>query len=473
MLESKNAAINLQAIFELSYQSYAKVTPTPIILLKCLTFASNRASTRSISVVTEARGVEVNHLTEPYQRSINSDEQQLYDHWLQLSQSETPTQLIDRFSKLLLEGSAYSDPTIQAIVQQLTRSSTANVEFKFVLNRCCYILVNRWLLQPRLQPAIPQFLSLFEPYLSAPTYSRSHSRQRELIRVFTQTEEFALLRRLGEMLHQEDTLQSRPLSSYIRRYPYLYEYHLLSDKSSDDQRRTVRQIQAQTQRQFELDLSQYITHRLVRSPHNQTPHVVKNPTLLSDRDLSLALRQFICKVDGLYTQRDLAQHFLTYSRQTSSFRVFKDDLFQYLTPAVSPDYGNRQFYDRLHTLLRNTLPQNDAQPPNEFLLLRTSSRLLNFLIVESSQQPNHFVFLDLIGNIGTTFAINLLLKIVLISHKVKPHLEKRFAILFHHYAAQTKQSEIGWLVESLETLNVALTTNFGSVNFHSNRVTLV
>lgn len=461
---------------------------------------------------TSVRSVtRVNSWTGLYNRPISLQEQQLYNHWLQISQVELPSCLIDRFRQLFVEGTDYVDSDIQLAVTYITASDRATVDFKFILNRCCYILINRWLLHPRFQGTILDLVDVFESQPSTPARSHSVNRLRELVKLFTRSDQYLTLRRLADMLRHETEAnqQSQPLGNYIRRYPYLYEHCLLAEDSSDEQRRSVRRIRLQAQHQFEVDLSQYITHRMIReqpqpntflpspslngngsvseterfaskidlspyvtfrSPASAPPdsplQVVKNPTLLSHQDLCTAMKQFTGKVDGQHTQRDLAQHFLAYSRQTQTYRVFKEDLYDYLTAAVAPEYGQRQFYNHLYSQLQETLPEKDAQLPNDFLLLRTCSRLLNFLVVESPQQPHHFVFLDLITNIGTTFAINLLLKIVLLCQKVKPHLERRFSILFNHYESYTKESGIGWLIEALEMLNVAFATNFGSVNFY-------
>jgi hypothetical protein len=84
-------------------------------------------------------------------------------------------------------------------------------------------------------------------------------------------------------------------------------------------------------------------------------------------------------------------------------------------------------------------------------------------VVESSHQPDHFIFVDLIANLGATPTIGLLLKIVLLCRKVKPYLEKRFSILFNHYESRIRDG-IPWLVESLENLNIALSVHFGSAD---------
>ncbi|GAC1469823.1 MAG: hypothetical protein NVS2B14_00980 [Chamaesiphon sp.] len=84
------------------------------------------------------------------------------------------------------------------------------------------------------------------------------------------------------------------------------------------------------------------------------------------------------------------------------------------------------------------------------------------MVVESEQQPNHFVFVDLITNLGASFTIGLLLKIVLVCRKVKPFLEKRFSILFNHYESNNRDG-VPWLEKSLENLNIALTIHFGNL----------
>jgi hypothetical protein len=83
--------------------------------------------------------------------------------------------------------------------------------------------------------------------------------------------------------------------------------------------------------------------------------------------------------------------------------------------------------------------------------------------VESPQRPEHLFFIDLISNMGPVRTTGLLLKIVLLSRQTKPHLEKRFSILFNHYESQTV-NDILWFVQSLENLNVALVVNFGDVD---------
>lgn len=414
--------------------------------------------------------------TQSDMRQPIAEEQQLYDHLLYCVQVESPPQMIERFQRLFLDGARYVDPQVWLALEKVAMNKRSEQDFKFVLNRCCHILINRWQLQPHLHGAIPDLVGLFEnPPDPTKVQSRGARRLRYLVQLFTETEQYLTLRRLSQVVSEtiEPTSNgSRVVGSLIQRYPYLYEHCLLSEDSSYEHQQTVKQIQSRVQRRIEWDLSQYVTYQVRRAQvlrnkstngEEKLIHPVKNPTLLSDRELGAALKQFVGKVQGSDTYRDVAQSFLTHSTHTSSYKDFKDDLYEYLTLSIDPAYGKRQFNDRLYTHLKNTLTHSDFQKPSEFLVVRTCSQLLNFLVVESPQRPNHFIFVDLITNLGTIFTTGLLLKIVLLCRKVKPYLEKRFAILFNHYESSTRDG-VPWLVSSLENLNVALSVHFGAVD---------
>jgi len=96
-------------------------------------------------------------------------------------------------------------------------------------------------------------------------------------------------------------------------------------------------------------------------------------------------------------------------------------------------------------------------------MLRTSSQLLNYLVVESSHQPEHYIFIDMISNMGVTQTVGMLLKVVLMCKKVKPYLEKRFSILFNHYESFTSEG-VPWLVKSLENIQLAFSVHFGKAD---------
>lgn len=414
--------------------------------------------------------------TDRYNRSSHPEEQLLYNHLIQQVQLEPPAKVMERFRTLFIDGAGYPDAEILTAVDTITRSPDAQEEFKYILNRCCHILINRWQTYPNRQVTIPEFVALFDEVTRQRAFSSRYTRRlSELVQQFTHTEQYSTLKRLAEVINPATTEtpedRTQPLRTLIPRYPYLYEHCLVSEDSSYEQQKTIQDLQNQRQRQFEIDLSQYVTHQVrearLRKAGSSRPLVessLKNPTLLSNRDLAMALKHYVGKVEGGKTYRDLAQSFLSHTSGTQSYKGFKDDLYEYLIPThIDSAYGRRQFNDRLYKQLQNTMAHSDSKQFSDFLMMRTCSQLLNYLVVESPQKPQHFVFVDMMSNLGPIPTTGLLLKIVLICSQIKPYLEKRFAILFNHYESSS-QDGVRWLVKGLENLNLALSTNYGKID---------
>ncbi|MDA0672696.1 MAG: hypothetical protein O3C67_03200 [Cyanobacteria bacterium] len=415
-----------------------------------------------------------------HSRSISLQEQALYDHWLGCANRETPEALIQRFRSLFIEGVAYPDREIVQILDDILASREIEQYFRYILNRCCHILINRWQGRPQFQACIPTLIDSFQG--SSPESQRvglSRSRQtrklREMVAQFTETEHYLTLRRLARVIDESSGgagAANRPLGTLIRRYPYLYEHCLVNEDSTQEHQQVVRRIQAEAQQKLEIDLSQYVTYRVRRARLNQQGPAaatalsrlrpLDNPTLLSDTELVASLKQFSSKVKGGHSYRDAAQSFLK-QHQSVLYGDFKAELYDYITATVDPSYGNRKFNIALADRLKNTYPDSDEQQLNDFLMVRTCSQLFNFLVVDSPRDPQHFLFLDLINNLGPTLTTGLLMKLVLICRKVKPYLERRFSILFSHYEAATRDS-VCWLVNVLENLNIALSLNFGTLD---------
>lgn len=397
-----------------------------------------------------------------YNRQTTVEEKKLYSHLYKCAEVESPDLLIERFRLLFIEGIEYYPSQVLRTLGKIVNSEFAQREFQFILNRSCYILINRWWQHPRLKSAIPELIALFETHPVRVAHSRTTQRLRELVRRFPQTEQYRALRHLAQLINQKHEQNSptgsKPLSTFLNRYPCLYEHCLLTHDSTYEQRQKVRLLRDQQQWQYEIDLSRYVTYQKL----DKNSLYVKNPTLLSDRQLNIALKQFTGKIDGDNSYRDLAEQFRTYSRLSPSYRAFKQEFYEYLTVAIDSKYTRGEFSQRLHKQLQNTLSQHDNAQLSEALLEATCKKMLNFMVVESSQNPKHYVFSDLTSNLGTTPTIGILMKIVLLCRQLKNYLEQRFSILFNHYETHANDT-INWLVESLENLNVALSTNFGKL----------
>ncbi|MEM7769382.1 MAG: hypothetical protein AAF327_02590 [Cyanobacteria bacterium P01_A01_bin.37] len=413
-----------------------------------------------------------------YGRQISSHEQMIYDHFLGLIEYEPPGEMIERFRRLFIDGTPYSVPQVAEALHVVITTKSSRDDFRYILNRCCHILINRWQSNPQHRLEIPKLIHLFETisegYPLGQRRYRFNSRLIELVKQFRDTEQYRVLCRLAQVLSraaEESVYGNRPLGTLIRRYPFLYEHCLLSDDDIQGQQNTIRQLQYEVQHQFELDLSKYATHQIRKSLLAENPKSrnqqqlppVKNPTLLSDGMLNEAIKHYAGCVEGSHSYRDLAHSFITQSGHSQTFASFKDDLYEYIISGITSEYGRRQFNNQLHHHLQLVFPESANKPLNDFLIVRTCSQLFNFLVIDGVKAAQHYTFVDLLTNVGPILTTGLLLRIVLLCRKVLPYLERRFSILFNHYESYNREA-VEWLVSALENLNVALTTNFGQLN---------
>jgi hypothetical protein len=421
-----------------------------------------------------------NSETNHYLSTTQPEQQTLYNHFLQCTQTEPPERVIERFRYLFIKAIGYEENDVRLALEKIVNCKTANEEFQFILNRCCHIIINRWQMQSDLKKNIPQLVAQFEQALPpGGANSRTSRKLRQLVKDFQTNEHYLKLQRLAKVIadnQEQNFSKSQSVGNLIQRYPYLHQHCLLSEDSSYEFKKTVKEIQKKIQHRYELNLSQYVTYRVrlvnqVRSPQaSQTTRMstneiqpVQNPTLLSDRELVTALQQYIGKVERGYTYHDLSQNFLSSQVQTTSYKAFKQDLYEYLISGVDGKYAKHQFSYKLHHYLETIFPDFDSRQLNEFLMIRTCSQLLKLLIVDSKYHPNHYLFVDLITNLGETKVIGLLLKVVLLCKKIKPYLEQRFSILFSHYESFTNEG-VPWLIKSLENLQIAFSIHFGKAD---------
>lgn len=409
-------------------------------------------------------------------RNFQSDTELLYTHLLNYRKIEHPHQLLERLRHLFIEGRDYDTPEVLVALNRIVFSKWADQEFNAILNRCCHIIMNYWWSHLGRDSPATELIELFQTSPSTSASFVATRRLRDLVRLFLQSNQYAELKqrvRAAEPVIPVEDDRSQPIKNLVPRYPYLYPHCLMNWDSSDLGHQVVNQLQVKKEQQFEQDLHRYTMHLLrPRSVHQKTAPEIINPTLLSNQQLETSIRSFAGKAEGSKTYLELAQQFVSSSRQAPSYRVVKQQMYDYLTASVRPDYGNHHFNRWLNTQLEITLPQNDTLKPNGSLLIQTCGQLIDCLVASPKQQPNkHGVFVDLTVNLGATFTIGLLLKIVLLCREtksnldaVKSYLAKRFAIVLKHYETKVS-SEMSWLVECLENLMVAFGIHFGQADF--------
>lgn len=424
----------------------------------------------------------ISPLLEHHNHEMTVYEQCVYDHLLECVKTQSPTQVLNRFRYLFIQGKNYDNSKVLEILAKIIGNKQASATFPPILNRCCHILINRWQINPKTQGYVVKLVELFDllPPRVARNYGKSYGgRMNQLVKEFLETDYFRQLRRLATILNQSQdgkngsSRKEEVVGNLITRYPYLYDYCLLGAGSSTEQQQTVYKVKTEREKQFESKLSKFVTYqiRIAQTGQQKMAELnggriiqpVANPTLLSNRDLGKSLRHYVGAVENGHSYQDLSRSFLIHTSDVRNYKLFKDDLYEYVVQSIEGKYGKHSFNKRLYSNLQQMYHKYDHSPADEFLKMRTYSQLFNYLIVDSPQNPSHLVFMDMISNMGTTKTIGVLLKLVLVCSKVKPYLEKRFSILFNHYESFTKDGA-AWLVRSLEKVNVAFSANFGNLD---------
>jgi len=420
-----------------------------------------------------------------------SDEQKLYDHLLYWVQQESPAVMIQRVYKLLIEVIGYPDIEISTVLRRLIIQVTEQNKFNKILNRCFYILINHWQIRSSSKIAIVGLIGLFNNQkqyrysYSAPLpkyveqlkirvdhFCESHEYKmieklfvepiiHATVKEFEETEDYQVLRILIENKSSSQSKLSpvfnSPLKTQIYRYPYLYRYSLVASNSSREHQQMLQEIQSERQWEFELSLSQYATYLIKKISGFNSQKPLSNPTLLSDQDLYLAIKQFTGKVEGDSSYKDLARNFLEHTETVESYQEFKEQFYHYIITAIDSDSQSQHFDFKLRHKLKSLLPEQDHQGFNSLLLNQTCEKLLKFLI-ESPHDPNHYIFVNLIANLGELKTSALLLKIVLISGQSQSNLGEQLFQWFNYYESKPID-QIQWFVNFLENINVALVIN--------------
>lgn len=409
-------------------------------------------------------------------QEINQEKGILYEYFRHCLNNQPPQVVLDEFRCLFIEGRSKQSNAREAL-EKIVFSQQGQEKFNYIINYCCHIIINYWSNKPELQEFIPRLIDIFNEVNPNHNYrDRRKNRLLKLVCDFQTTEQYLKLRRLINLLSPDEKIDlgdNCEIGELSKRYFYLYEYLLLGDENSPEEKKLIREIRKNNQKCFEFQLSQHIIYRarlvqIARARQfsqgaGKLVRRVNNPSLLSEKDLKIAIKQYMGKINQEDTVWQLAQRFLTENKFRRSYREYHQDLYSYLSDSIVPRDENYQFKNKLKQIFNQIKPPTNSQELTDIVMLSICRQLLKFLVAATYKQPDHYQFIELIKYLGTVQTITLLIKIILICPQSKPDLEKRFAILFTHYQSY-KLNEVPWLVKSLEHLLVAFSIYFGKID---------
>ena len=405
----------------------------------------------------------------------------VYEYLHHRAATQSPVKVIQEFQNLFQQGKNQNVRVSQALGEIIL----APEQFDEFLSNCFYTILNCWLdTESRLQ--IEKLLDVLDLISSHKSLDRRRKKLLRLIENYRESSSYLRLRAIIAIVkpqtsseyHLKSSLMNDSVSnnngieinSCLVRYPYLYKRLLPQSDRFHSLELAIEQLAKDRQTEFEFLLSKYIIYRFrlkqlakmkLLSRTRKIITKVDSPSLLSQKDFKIALRQYIGKTDN-QTVVQRSRSFIAENKERNSYRVFKQDLHLFLTDNLTPKNNAYQFSNRLQHKLNEILPQSDAKPLNSSLILQTCRHLFSFLIVDFSlSNPNRLK--ELITNLGTARVMLILVKITSICPQSKPDLERKICFLVTHYQQENVQNVV-WLIKSLEHLLIAFSIYFGKID---------
>ncbi len=396
--------------------------------------------------------------------------------WLEsLLQQDSADVAFLSFHRLLIEGKGADNPAIALVVEEMALNKDKGVERDFVrvLDRCCYKLIANWMVEGKLSLVSQLTDAIGEIGTNKdPVYAKLHRRLQQHWKVYILEGYYGRLQKLQIILTKRSTdANAAPvMSSLLDRYPFLYESNLLVEDAGKEYLEVVQKHKRRAQRDYEFRFSQYLTYQIRKAylrnnpdPNKSIP-AVSNPTILKSRDLGTAIQSYIGQPKKGESYWDSACQFNSQMQLSMNFADFKESLYRYITKDVpTSKYVQNGFKPKLKDHLRAVLPENHNKPVDELSQVRTYTQLLNFLIIDSAERPNHVMLIDMLSNFGSMDTVGIILKIILICPKAQTSLNHRLSILFNHYY-NSPQAEVSWLIKLLENWQIASSIHFGKVD---------
>jgi hypothetical protein len=370
-------------------------------------------------------------------------QQVIYGFLLEIVKIWHPEDVLDEFRHLFIHHTdSVSSQTLPAL--HVILFANDEKEFRNTIKRCCYILVNNWEVA-RQFGAIQSLVALFSDQLiQRRTLSPTLKRLRNWLISFVQSDDFEELRLFAARYTEERTL-NRPGEWATRYTSYLVVPQYVNEANSIEQRQAARSLSRRLKDKFKLDLAIYTAYSQSGRTHGRP---LQNPTALGDSALRL-VKAIVAK-RGEFGYKNLARMFWEQVKE-GTYGEFKGSLTRYLIYTLSGNPISRQIQEALDAQLTDLYTEFEAQSLDPSLVLRTSNRVINYLMMEEDQPSSLFSLVLSQGN-ALTLAI-ILLKLVLVSRRSQPYLEAKIANLIRYYE-QFPQSECQWVINFLEVFQI-------------------
>ncbi|MEM9907788.1 MAG: hypothetical protein AAF921_22485 [Cyanobacteria bacterium P01_D01_bin.44] len=393
-------------------------------------------------------------------QDVHSAQQTIYNYLLEIVKRWPPDDVLEEFKNLYFHHSeTVSSETVPALYAIVF--SNNEKEFQNTLKRSCYILINNWEVAREHQP-IQDLVHLFsDSTIRKPTVSPTLKRLRQWLIGFAESRDFKDLE-----LFVASRFASQKAADDLN-WPLRYTSYLLVPQYIDtanpyEQREAARAMSRRLKDKFKFDLALYTAYS---QDQPVTERQRPNPTALGDGALRL-IKAIVAK-RGQFSYRNLANIFQEQTDQIS-YRSYKRSLVGYLIYSVDEPDVVKTLKSHLYERLEPLYSRHDDRPVDNSLILRTSNRVIDYLMTEDKEKPSDLFTMLLSRGNPLTLAV-VLLKLVLISRNSHPYLEARIADLIHYYQ-QFPRHQCQWIINFLEIYSVTFAIYSGDVEYNLVRI---
>lgn len=414
----------------------------------------------TLNIVTSNRPQSPNGYTRKAELDLYQAQQVIYNTLLAAVKAWPPEDVLEEFRQLFIEHTdTISSDTIPAL--QVILFANDEREFQNTLKRSCYILVNNWEVARQFQ-AIQLLIEQFnDPILYRKTLSPTLKRLRQWIINFVESKDFRDLALFVARFSEERTLGRS--GEWVSRYTsYLLVPQYINPDNPIEQRHAARTLSRRLKDKFKFELAMYTAYSQSALPRARPP---RNPTALGDSALRL-IKAIVAK-RGEFSYKNLANLFAEQVKDLS-YAGYKRGLVEYLLFTVQRHPVVGQLKATLVQKLAQTYPEYDDSPIDRSLVLRTSNRIIDFLMTEDQKNPSALFTLILSQGNSLTLAV-ILLKTILISRNSLPYLEARIADLINYYE-QFPRDRCQWVINFLEIFQVTFAIYSENVEYNLVRV---
>ncbi|MGB7274399.1 MAG: pentapeptide repeat-containing protein [Geitlerinemataceae cyanobacterium] len=385
------------------------------------------------------------------------------DYILALIKSASPEEALYYFKKIFLEEDSIEDPKIKAALNCFF-SFRDREEFTHTLKRCCYILINN-LHATRNSRHIVDMIENFDRFSEKDRSWGVHvSLLKSWIICFVQSSDYLDLKKFVSPIIYSTRHKKEKINNWSSRYSsYLLVSQSLDVNNPEEQREFSRILSQQIRDKFKFDLAMYTARS--ESPSSQFKNLT-NPTKLGNTAISL-IKQIVSK-HNLFKYADRARIWIDRAEQLN-YKEFKKNLLEYAVVSSGEDTLAISLKNKLSEKLETLYSNNDPEPVNRDLILRTCKRTIDFFTIENGQDPS--LLFILLTNGGNPIAlVIILLKIIMICSSARPHLELCIAKLIQYYE-NYPEKECRWFINFVEIFNLIFTIYIENIRYDLVKVT--